>query len=93
MPDVKLHHRILGRAAQLALRYYLALRVSAAVATPAVFSLEQYEAPAPIVRTQPAMLLGRWDERELVASGADDFIITTRLDISARTHSPVISSN
>lgn len=81
------------RAAQFALRYYLALRVSAATATPAVFSLEHYDPPAPIVRTNPAAMLGRWDERELVTGGTNGYIITTGLTIGSDDRAPVILSN
>lgn len=80
-------------AAHLALRYYLALRVSAATATPAVFTLEHYDPPTPIVRTHPAAMLGRWDEREMVTDGADGYIITTSLNLRSNVRAPVILSN
>jgi hypothetical protein len=81
------------RAARLALRYYFALRVSAAAATPAVFSLEHYEPPAPIVRAQPAAMIGAWDERELVSRNAVRYIITTTLDVASSNRSAAISNN
>lgn len=81
------------RAAQFALRYYLALRVSAATAAPAVFTLEYYDPPAPIVRTHPAAMLGRWDERELVSGGANGYVITTGLKLGTEDRAPVILSN
>lgn len=86
-------NRVRTRAARLALRYYLALRVSAAAATPAVFSLEQYEPPPPIVRTQPAVMRGGWDERELALHGAHHFIITTKLDLASKNRALVITNN
>lgn len=56
-------------------RYYLSLRISAAVALPE-FAVAEIRDPAPIVRQLPGRLRGIWDEREIIRVGEETWIIT-----------------
>ena len=56
-------------------RYYLSLRISAAVAMPE-FAFAEVRDPAPIVRQLPGRLRGIWDEREVIRDGEQTWIIT-----------------
>ena len=56
-------------------RYYLSLRISAAVAMPE-FAVADVRDPAPIVRQLPGQLRGIWDEREIIRDGEQTWIIT-----------------
>ncbi|HLT18535.1 MAG TPA: hypothetical protein VKZ96_03680 [Thermomicrobiales bacterium] len=56
-------------------KYYLTLRLSAAVATPMLDPVE-LKIPTPIVRRLPAELHEGWDRREIVQRDGIDYIVT-----------------
>jgi hypothetical protein len=55
--------------------YVLALRLSAAAALP-TFEHDSLSTPAPIVRQLPGLMLGEWDEREIVRERGAEWIVT-----------------
>ena len=55
-------------------RYYLSLRMSAALAIPDLATLE-IPNPTPIVRQLPARMLGEWDERELIRTDGAEWVV------------------
>ncbi|CAN5500381.1 hypothetical protein BH23CHL2_BH23CHL2_28740 [soil metagenome] len=60
---------------RMLVRYYLSLRISAAVALPEFNSFE-LDDPAPIVRGLSGRMRDGWDERELIHDGEYEWIIT-----------------
>jgi hypothetical protein len=63
--------KFLGRAL---VRYYLSLRMGAALAIPDVSS-HDIPIPTPVVRQGPSRLLGEWDERELISADGRDLVL------------------
>ncbi len=55
-------------------RYYLGLRMSAALAVPDLASRE-IPWPTPIVRRLPGRVHNGWDEREMIRSGDEVWIV------------------
>lgn len=63
--------KVLGRAL---IRYYLSLRMGAALAVPDLSSRE-IPIPAPIVRQLPTRIRDGWDERELICTRGTEFVL------------------
>ena len=57
-------------------RYFLSLRLSAAIAIPDLSPVD-LERPAPIVRQLPGLSPDGWDCRELIRNGSGEWVITT----------------
>lgn len=72
---------VLGRALA---RYYLSLRMSAALALPEL-STQEIPDPTPIVRQLPARVRGEWDERELIRFGDYEWIVVRESAIGAQS--------
>ena len=75
---------VFGRALA---RYYLSLRMSAALALPEL-STQDIPDPTPIVRQLPARLLGDWDERELIRFGDCEWVVVR--DSVIESHSSIV---
>lgn len=61
-------------------RYYLALRLSAAMVAPLPARPEWFAAPAPIVRSYQAQRRGGFDERELLSLGSQSLVLIRPLN-------------
>ena len=73
-------------------RYYIALRMSAAVAVPEHMDLEGFRDPAPIVRLAPARV-DDWDELESLDLAGRRAIITVPLSAVNGRRGMTISLN
>lgn len=71
----------LGRAFA---RYYLSLRMSAALAVPDL-AMDEIPNPTPIIRQLPGRIHEGWDEREIVRHGDVDWIVVQEERRVART--------
>jgi len=70
----------------------MALRLSAAAASPELLGKRFVDAPAPIVRVSPSHA-GAWDVRECLIAGGQPAIITVPLSAPGVRHGSTISLN
>jgi hypothetical protein len=68
-------------------RYYLSLRMSAALALPELVSTE-IPIPTPIVRQLPSRVHGGWDERELIHHGDSEWVVVR--DVTSEPQSSIV---
>lgn len=81
-----------NRLAGSLVRYYMALRLSAAAAAPELLGKNIIDPPAPIVRISPSHA-GAWDDRECLIADGQPAIITVPLSAPGVRHGSTMSLN